>query len=196
MSEVPQRPRAVSALGGISRSGFATVTEAGLRGMITVRGDLASRRMAAAVKAATGTAVPPPRRIVTKDDRAALWMSPDELMILVPHADAPRAAATLSASLAGEHALVADVSDARTTFTITGPKADQVLRKLTPADLDRLAEGEVRRTRIAQVAGAFWRSAPEEFTLVTFRSVAAYVMALLETASRAGTELDRADRRP
>ena len=47
----------------------------------------------------------------------------------------------------------------------------------------------IRRTRIAQVAGAFWRSGPEEFTLVTFRSVAAYVMALLETSARPGSEL-------
>jgi len=190
MSDRAERALAASALGGATRTGFVTVAEAGLRGMITVRGDLGARRMAAAVKAATGTAVPPPRRIVTKDDRAAAWMSPDELMIFVPYADAPRAAATLSASLAGEHALVADVSDARATFTITGPKADQVLRKLSPADLDALAEGEIRRTRIAQVAGAFWRSGPEQFTLITFRSVAGYVMALLETASRSGTELD------
>mgnify|MGYP003482388027 FL=1 len=178
-----------SAPGGVVPTGFAEIVEASLRGMITLRGDLASKKLAAAVKAATGTAVPGPRRIVLKGDKGAAWMSPDELLILVPYAGVAEAMAALEKALGAEHALVADVSDARATFAIRGPKADQVLRKLSPADLDTLTQVEIRRTRIAQVAGAFWRSGPEEFTLVTFRSVAAYVMALLETSARPGSEL-------
>ena len=79
--------------------------------------------------------------------------------------------------------------DAQAVFTVTGAKAEQVIRKLSPADADGLADGEIRRTRIAQVAGAFWRSAPEEITVVTFRSVAGYVMGLLEVSARSGSEL-------
>ncbi len=181
--------KAVSALGGVSYTGFAVVAEAGLRGMITLRGDLGSAKMKKAVKAAAGTAVPAPRRILSAGDKAAAWMSPDELLILVPYGDAQATVAALEAGLAGEHHLVADVSDARAVFTIRGAKADQVLRKLCPVDFDTLAEGEIRRTRTAQVAAAFWRSGPEEFTLVSFRSVAGYVMGLLETATRPGSEL-------
>lgn len=179
----------VSALGGASHTGFATVAEAGLRGMITVRGDLGSAAMKKAVKAATGTAVPAARRIVTGDGRAAAWMSPDELLILVPYESARETVAALENALAGTHHLVADVSDARAVFTIAGAAADQVLMKLCPVDIATLAEGEIRRTRAAQVAAAFWRSGPEEFTLVSFRSVAGYVMGLLEVASRRGSEL-------
>ncbi|MCB2120102.1 MAG: sarcosine oxidase subunit gamma, partial [Rhodobacteraceae bacterium] len=62
--------KAVSALGGVSHEGFAKVAEAGLRGMITVRGDLGSAAMKKAVKAATGTAVPAPRRIAVAGDKA------------------------------------------------------------------------------------------------------------------------------
>lgn len=188
MSDTAEKPKAVSPLGGMSHAGFATVAEAGLHGMIALRGDLASKKMAAALKVA-GASVPGARRIVQKDGRGAAWMSPDELLVLCPYGEAAATVAALEKALAGEHALVADVSDARAVFTIRGPKADQVLRKLTPADIDALAPDEVRRTRIAQVAGAFWRSGPEEITLVTFRSVAGYVMGLLEAASRAGTEL-------
>lgn len=181
--------KAVSALSGVSHTGFVTVSEAGLRGMITVRGDLASAAMKKAVKAATGTAVPSQRRIEVAGDRAAAWMSPDELLVLVPYADAPGTVAALEAALAGTHHLVADVSDARAVFTIRGAKADEVLRKLCPVDFDALAEGEIRRTRAAQVAAAFWKSGPEEFTLVSFRSVAGYVMGLLEVSARPGSEL-------
>ena len=179
----------VSALGGASHKGFVTVAEAGLRGMITVRGDLGSAAMKKAVKAAAGTAVPGPRRIEVAADRAAAWMSPDELLILVPYAAAQETVAALEQALAGHHHLVADVSDARAVFTITGAKADQVLMKLCPADIAALEPGEIRRTRAAQVAAAFWKSGPEEFTLVSFRSVAGYVMGLLEVASRPGSEL-------
>ncbi len=181
--------KAVSALGGVSHKGFADVAEAGLRGMITVRGDLASAAMKKAVKAATGTAVPAPRRIVIDGDKAAAWMSPDELLILVPYEAARETVAALETALQGEHRLVADVSDARAVFTIGGPKADQVLMKLCPVDMATLAEGEVRRTRAAQVAAAFWKSGPEEYTLVSFRSVAGYVMGLLETGARKGSEV-------
>ena len=181
--------RAVSALGGVSHEGFAKVAEAGLRGMITVRGDLGSAAMKKAVKAATGTAVPAPRRIAVAGDKAAAWMSPDELLVMVPYEAANETVATLEKALAGEHHLVADVSDARAVFTVTGARAAEVLMKLCPVDMGALAEGEIRRTRAAQVAAAFWKSGPEEITLVSFRSVAGYVIGLLEVSSRKGGEL-------
>ncbi|GAB4383740.1 sarcosine oxidase subunit gamma [Albidovulum sp.] len=181
--------RAVSALHGETHKGFVEVAEAGLRGMITLRGDLASSRVKKAVKAAVGTAVPARRRIETNGEKAAAWMSPDELLLMVPHAEAPATAAALAEALAGEHHLVAEVSDARTVFTIRGARAAEVLMKLCPVDMDGFAEGEIRRTRAAQVAAAFWKSGPEEYSLVSFRSVAGYVMGLLETASRPGSEL-------
>ena len=181
--------KAVSALGGVSHKGFAEVADAGLHGMITLRGDLASAKMKKAVKAATGTTMPAPRRIVIEGRKAAAWMSPDELLILVPYAAAQETVATLEKALEGEHHLAADVSDARAVFTIKGARADQVLMKLCPVEMAGLAEGEIRRTRAAQVAAAFWKSGPEEFTLVSFRSVAGYVMGLLETSARAGSAI-------
>ncbi len=180
---------AVSALDGKAYTGFASVAEAGLQGMITLRGDLKSAKMKKAVKAATGSVMPAPRRIVLKDGKGAGWMSPDELLILVPYDAVKAAVEALEKALAGEHALVADVSDARAMFRIKGPKAAEVLMKLCPVDFATLAEGELRRTRAAQVAAALWRSEPDEFTLVSFRSVAGYVFGVLERSSRAGSEL-------
>lgn len=180
---------AVSALNGKSYAGFATVTEAGLQGMITVRGNLASAKMKKAVKTAAGCDLPAPRRIVMNGAKGAGWMSPDELLILVPYAEASAAAAALTAALEGDHALVADVSDARAMFRVRGAKAAQVLMKLCPVDFAMLAEGELRRTRAAQAAAALWMSDSDEFTLVSFRSVAAYVFGTLETSARSGSEL-------
>jgi hypothetical protein len=70
------------------------------------------------------------------------------------------AVAALLAALAGKHHLVADVSDARAVFTITGDGAREVLAKCCPVDVAPgvFGPGEVRRTRAAQVAAAVWMS--------------------------------------
>lgn len=179
----------VSALGGVSYKGFAEVSEAGLQGMISLRGDLADAGLAVAVKAAMGCEMPQARGVVSKGAQTVAWMSPDELLLLVPYADAPATVAKLEKKLAKAHALVADVSDARALFRVRGEKADQVLMKLCPVDFARLPEGEMRRTRAAQVAAALWRSAPQEVSVLVMRSVAAYAMGILEHSARSGSEI-------
>lgn len=180
---------AVSALAGRSYSGFSTVREAGLVGMVTLRGDLSSPELAAAVTAATGCAVPGQRRRVTSGDWSVCWMSPDELLLVGRYEAAPGLVDQLTSALQGQHALAVDVSDARASFSITGRKAAEVLMKLCPVDFAALAEDEVRRTRLAQIAAALWKSGPEEYSLVCFRSVASYAFGVLENAARPGSEL-------
>lgn len=176
-----------SALGNPVFEGFATIREIGPMGMITLRATLASPVV---VKALTGIglAVPAQRRILRDKGRAVGWMSPDELLILLPYAEVAGAIESLSKALQGEHHLVSDVSDARAIFRIEGEKAADVLAKLCPVDLARMEQGELRRTRAAQVACAFWA---EEggFTLISFRSVAGYVMGLLTHSAQKGSEL-------
>ncbi len=177
----------ISALGGASFDGFAKIREIGPLGMITLRAK-ELKGLAKAVKAATGAKVPAMRRIEGQGDRACAWMSPDEYLLILPYADVSKALAEIGKALQGEHHLAVDVSDARAVFRIEGVDADQVLRKLCPVDLDRLAPNEVRRTRAAQVACAFWHEG-NGYTLVCFRSVAAYVMGLLSHSAQPGSEL-------
>lgn len=178
----------VSALGGALHQGFATIREIGPLGMITLRAKPDVKGLAAAVKAVTGTALPAQRRIEVNGDRAAGWMSPDEYLLILPYADVAAGLTTLAGKLKGEHHLAVDVSDARAVFRIEGAKADQVLAKLSPVDLARLEPGELRRSRAAQVAAAFWKDG-EGYTLVSFRSVAGYVMGLLTHSAQPGSEL-------
>jgi sarcosine oxidase subunit gamma len=180
-----------SALGGARFEGFATVEEIGPVGMITLRGGLETAAVQAAVRAAVGVDAPGPRRIEMAGDRGAGWMSPDELLLTLPYAEVPGVLAALTQGLAGDHALAVDVSDARAVFRISGARAREVLMKLCPVDLalTRFGPGELRRTRAAQVAAAFWMSGPEEFTLVSFRSVGRYVFDLLANAAATGSEV-------
>jgi sarcosine oxidase, subunit gamma len=177
----------VSALNGASFHGFATIREIGPLGMITLRAK-GVKALEKAVKAVTGTKLPAQRRIEISGDKACGWMSPDEYLLIVPYAEVADALAKLAKSLAGEHHLAVDVSDARAIFRIEGDKAADVLRKLSPVDFDSLAPGELRRTRAAQVAAALWQQ-DQGFTLVCFRSVAAYMMGLLTHSAQPGSEL-------
>ncbi|MBC2835907.1 sarcosine oxidase subunit gamma [Paragemmobacter straminiformis] len=177
----------VSALGGATFDGFARVREIGPIGMVTLRAkDVAG--LAEAVKAVTGTALPAPRKIEVAGERACGWMSPDEYLLVLPYAEAGAAIASLSKALAGQHFLAADVSDARAVFRVEGEKAAQVLAKLSPVDFAALQPGELRRTRAAQVAAAFWADG-DGFTVVCFRSVGKYVFDLLASSAMAGSEL-------
>ncbi len=179
---------AVSALGGATYQGFATIREIGPIGMITLRAKPEVKGLAAAVKAVTGTDLPAARRIVMNGDKAAGWMSPDEYLLVLPYAEVAGALASLATALAGEHHLAVDVSDARAVFRVEGQDAEQVLMKLSPVDHATLEPGELRRTRTAQVAAAFWKD-DTGYTVVSFRSVAGYVMGLLQHSAQKGSEL-------
>ena len=177
----------VAAWGNARYDGFAVVREIGPLGMISLRAKPEVPGLAQAFTG-LGMTLPDPRRITVAADTSAAWMSPDEYLLILPYAQVTDAMARLAASLAGQHHLAANVSDARAVFRIEGARADQVLKKVTPVDIDRMTEGEIARSRAAQVAAAFWKEG-DGFTLVCFRSVAGYMMGLLSHAARPGSEL-------
>ncbi|EYD77037.1 Sarcosine oxidase gamma subunit [Rubellimicrobium mesophilum DSM 19309] len=111
-------------------------------------------------------------------------MSPDELLLFVARDEVGAAVARLSEALAGTHHLVTDVSDLRVCLRLDGPEVREVLAKLTPADLhpDVFGPAMVRRSRLGQVAAAFWLEG-EGARVVCFRSVGDYMLALLRQSA-------------
>ena len=179
---------AVSALSGAVYKGYCTVTEAGRVGMVSLRGDLADAGFAKAVKRVTGLDLPGQRQILGEGPRLA-WMSPDELLLFCAADEAPGQAAALADALSGQHALVADVSDARAVFHVEGAACREVIAKLSPADVAPgvFGPGEMRRTRLAQVPAAFHMTSGTAFEVIAFRSVARYVFDLLSNAAKPGS---------
>ena len=182
----------VTALGGATFDGLVRVIELPPMGMVTRRVDLAAAKLKTAASDLAGIAFPETRGASVKEGRAILWMSPDEVLILLPRAEAAAAAASLSRGLKGTHHMAVDVSDARSLFRLDGEGAREVLAKLTPADLhpDAFGPGEVRRTRLGQVAAAFWVAEANAIELVAFRSVARYVFDLLANAADPAARVD------
>jgi sarcosine oxidase, subunit gamma len=166
---------------------FATVRDLGLVGMITLRGDLTNAALRGVVAEVVGADVPAPLTAHIDALRGAGWMSPDELLLVLPHGEAATAVTRIGAALAGTHHLAANVSDARTVIAVDGPGAAEVLAKLAPVDLhpDHFPVGQFRRSRLGQVAGAFWRT-ETGFVVVCFRSVGDYALRLLNQSAADG----------
>lgn len=175
----------VTALSNIVADGPIRVAETGPHGMITLRGDLSDKAIADALAKASGLAVPDRRRITTEGVKTLVWMSPDEALLILPRADLAAVMAALTDALGSAHALVADMSDARASFRVSGDDAHlrEVLARLAPVDMETFEVGEVRRTRLAQIAAAIWMPEAGVIELVCFRSVAQYAFDLLKTAA-------------
>lgn len=179
---------AVTELGGKVVEGWVTVRDAGLRGMITLRGDLDAPAVRAVCSTVTGCAFPDDLRAVAQGNSGLCWMAPDEVLILVPYAQVFEALAQIDAALEGAHYMAKNVSDARSVIWVEGAGAREVMAKLSPVDLhpDAFAPGDFRRSRIGQVAAAFWLREAEVFEVICFRSVGDYAFSLLVASAGAG----------
>lgn len=116
--------------------------------------------------------------------RRALWLGPDEWLLLAPVADAQALTAMLEAATAqAPHALV-DVSQRQIGLTLSGSDAEEILAAGCPLDLDLKAfpVGMCTRTVLAKAEIVLWRTDEAIFHIDVWRSFSAYVRGILEVA--------------
>lgn len=125
-------------------------------------------------------------RAATAGNRAALWLGPDEWLILAPDADGPALAAALEAAMAGRpHALV-DVGHRQEGLSLVGAQAATVLNAGCPLDFDHDAFpiGMCTRTVLAKSEIVLWRDGAQAFRVEAARSFMPYVRQYLTEAAR------------
>ncbi|MBB3772366.1 sarcosine oxidase subunit gamma [Angulomicrobium tetraedrale] len=151
---------------------------------------LAFRGREAAIQAAGeafGVALPrEANRRNTANGRHALWLGPDEWILLAPGADpAPLFAAIETATTGLPHSLV-DVSARSVTLEVAGSKAAYVLNQGNPLDLslDAFPVGTSTRTLFHKAEIVLSRITPDTFHVDVWRSFAPYVWEMLEDARR------------
>lgn len=86
--------------------------------------------------------------------RAALWLGPDEWLILGRPGDGAAIVSELEAALAGVHYSAVDVGANRVALEISGPRSKEVLSKACSLDLDPRggwAAGHCAQTLLARV---------------------------------------------
>jgi sarcosine oxidase, subunit gamma len=125
-------------------------------------------------------------RSASNSQWAALWLGPDEQLVLAPVADGETVAAQLRAALdALPHSLV-DMSHRQIAIEVSGPTAQTLLSAGCPLDL-HLASfpiGMCTRTILGKADIVLWRTGAESFHVEVWRSFADYVARFLAAASR------------
>jgi sarcosine oxidase subunit gamma len=119
-------------------------------------------------------------------ERAALWLGPDEHLLLAPAGSASRIQAELEIALSGvAHSLV-DVSHRQVAIAVRGTRARDVIESGCPLDLDpeSFSVGACARTLLGKAEVVLWRRSAEEYHLETGRSFAGYVLGWLREAER------------
>jgi sarcosine oxidase subunit gamma len=148
-----------------------------------LRGNAAVR--AAAQQALTLQLPANPCRAVSDGERAALWLGPDEWLLIAADGAAAILGAALNEALQGlPHSLV-DVSHRQVALALDGPQAATLLAAGCPLDLDARAfpVNMCTRTVLGKAEIVLWRTAADAFRIEVWRSFAAYLSAFLAEAA-------------
>jgi len=158
------------------------------RCQIGIRGDAGDTAFTDALRSATALTLPSSANSFTAaGELACLWLGPDEWLILGPGGTESGVAAKLRSAFGGIHAAVTDVSEARTTITVAGPRARDLLAKGTSIDLHPRVFGPGRCVQTG-FAGAniILRQLDEtpSFEILVLNSFAEHLWTWLEGACR------------
>ena len=135
--------------------------------------------------AALGLSIPTrPLTSATAGDRSALWLGPDEFLLLAPAADTAILQAQLTTALTGTACALVDVSHRQTALQLDGPASAAMLNSGVPLDLSLKAfpVGMVARTIFDKAEIVLWRRDTNSFHIEVWRSFAPYVLAMLNHA--------------
>jgi sarcosine oxidase subunit gamma len=143
---------------------------------------------------AVGVALPStPNRVASGSCWSALWLGPDEWLVVGPDGDAPAIEACLREALGTDWGSIVDVSANRTVIEVGGPAAPMVLAKGCPLDLHprQFGTGSCAQSLLAKALVTLWqRDNQPAYWIFVRASFAVYVAewlldALLEFRSHA-----------
>jgi sarcosine oxidase subunit gamma len=143
------------------------------------------------VRAAAGAAfgAEPPQalgRAGEGDGRAAIWLGPDEWLLLAERGDASAIFASLEAALAEKPHSLVDVSHRQLGLVASGAHAARAMSAGCPLDLRLRAfpVGMSTRTMFDKAEIVLWRRSETSFHVEIWRSFAPYLVAALSEAAR------------
>ena len=159
------------------------------RSKVNVRGRPTKRFLDAAAKA-LGFALPKTRNTTAEaSDLAALWLGPDEWLVVGPPDREGAIADDLRAALARQHCAVTDVTEGRAVIGLSGAHARDVLMKGCPLDVHPRAfkPGDCAQSMLAKATIILHQTAEAEdgpaYDIYVERSFADYLWSWLEDAA-------------
>ncbi|MEX2200477.1 MAG: sarcosine oxidase subunit gamma family protein [Dongiaceae bacterium] len=154
-----------SALAHLGLRGRADATEAAQRATagvrmserphrcrILLRGRADDARFRDAIRGTTGLNLPEANRVARTGDLRMLWLGPDEWLLIGPSGREAVSMPALIAALSGQYAMAIDQSDMRTTISLAGRSARDLINCGCGLDLhpDRFAPGQCAQTGLAR----------------------------------------------
>ena len=139
-----------------------------------------AQAMAALSKALGVTLPKKPKTSSAKGSRHALWLGPDEWLVIDEAADPMGDCVKVKAA----HSAV-DVSHRNTAITVSGPNAADVLSAGCPQDLslEAFPVGACSRTVLGKIEIVLYRTGAEDFRVECWRSYSDYAFAFLADAA-------------
>ena len=131
-----------------------------------------------ALGAAFGISLPTAPCTARAGEPAALWLGPDEWLLL--------AAERMFPGWESEHGAIFDVSDRQVALLVEGDRATEALAAACPLELATAPIDFCTRTVFGKAEIVVWRRGAASWHIETWRSFAPYVEALLATAIRGG----------
>jgi sarcosine oxidase subunit gamma len=151
---------------------------------LSIRG---GERAVGIIGVAAGLAFPQePCRAATAGPMAALWLGPDEWLLIAEAEVGILLVPAIADALGAEPASVVDISERQVAIEVRGPEAADILNAFNALDLDPAAfpVGMCTRTLFGKAEIVLWRTAAHAFRVEVWRSFAPYVLGCLDEARR------------
>jgi len=165
------------------------IVEVPFLGHLNLRLDPTNTALVNAAEAAIGIELPlEPNRSTGSSAQAALWLAPNEWLLLTPQDRQTGLVEDLERTLAGEHFAVNDISSGQTLISVTGAAARELLARGCSIDLHprKFAPGCCAQTLFAKTTVLIcqWEDSPPAFGLIVRRSFADHLWTWLADAAR------------
>jgi sarcosine oxidase subunit gamma len=127
-----------------------------------------------------------PNTVATRGELAALWLGPDEYLIVGPEGVGSELLARLRAGLTGRRSSAVDVSANRTCVELRGAGARAIMEMGCPLDLHPrvFAPGRCAQTVLAKAQIILWQPAQQSYRLLVRCSYAHYLAMWLTDSAR------------
>lgn len=167
----------------IDGSAGVWANEIPLQGYISLRGNAGDNAFIGAVSRSLDVLLPSkPCMLATSAKAKALWLSPDEWLIVCARHDVRALLANLKASLADIRSQAVDNSGGYTQIALAGADASRVLSHVTVYDVPSLEAGRVVGTTFGK-SSVYLHRQGDGYRLILRRSFADYIWRYLVRAA-------------
>jgi sarcosine oxidase subunit gamma len=156
-------------------------------GQLNLRGNSESKNFSTSIKSVLGLDLPlMPNTVSSGNEIRALWLSPDEWLVITGDQKQSDLVWKLEKALSGEHVAVNDISANRTVFELSGENVHQVLMKSSEIDFHPrvFKPGDCAQTLVAKSQAIVEQIDHETFYIYVRCSFGRYVGGWLAEAFR------------